>query len=83
MTRSNDKKQPGELMKDWRRLNVAITRAKLKIIIFGSKKTLINAKTFSNFFELIDSRSWIYSLPKDSHLKHPTISFDNCCPNHE
>ena len=32
--------QMGELLKDWRRLNVAITRAKHKLIMIGSVSTL-------------------------------------------
>lgn len=32
--------QLGELLKDWRRLNVAITRAKTKLLMLGSATTL-------------------------------------------
>lgn len=32
--------QLGELLKDWRRLNVAITRAKTKLLMVGSAATL-------------------------------------------
>jgi DNA replication ATP-dependent helicase Dna2 len=37
--RSNTDGSIGELLKDWRRVNVAITRAKSKLIIVGSKST--------------------------------------------
>ena len=38
--RSNDKGNVGELLSDWRRINVAITRAKTKLIFVGSASTL-------------------------------------------
>ena len=38
--RSNDKQLVGDLLKDWRRVNVALTRARSKILIVGSRNTL-------------------------------------------
>ena len=38
--RSNDSNTVGDLLKDWRRVNVALTRAKSKLVIIGSKGTL-------------------------------------------
>ncbi len=38
--RSNDQERTGELLKDWRRINVALTRAKHKLVLIGSRRTL-------------------------------------------
>ncbi|KAJ3324107.1 Tripartite DNA replication factor [Boothiomyces sp. JEL0866] len=70
MTRSNATQQTGELMKDWRRLNVAITRAKLKLVIFGSMKTISASRTFKQFLDLVCEKGWVYTLPKNAHTLH-------------
>jgi DNA replication ATP-dependent helicase Dna2 len=38
--RSNEKGEVGELLRDWRRVNVAVTRGRGKVIMVGSKGTL-------------------------------------------
>ena len=38
--RSNERGVVGELLRDWRRVNVAITRARSKMLVLGSKSTL-------------------------------------------
>jgi hypothetical protein len=43
LVRSNSSGQIGRLLKDWRRINVAFTRAKMKLIIIGSGDTLRSA----------------------------------------
>ena len=53
MVRSNDTLQIGDLLKDWRRLNVAITRAKSKLILVGSKTTLSSHDLYSKLFSNI------------------------------
>merc|ERR1711974_249308 len=40
LVRSNPNQKVGELLEDWRRANVAFTRAKKKLIILGSYSTL-------------------------------------------
>lgn len=70
MVRSNDDKQCGELVRDWRRLNVSFTRAKSKLIIFGSRSTLSTEPVLAAFFTLVHSRSWILKLPANAHRMH-------------
>jgi len=78
MVRSNDHGAIGSLLSDWRRLNVAFTRAKRKLIVIGSRRTLQHSPVLSCFLELIDRRGWclelpplavqLYTMPAASHL---------------
>lgn len=43
--RSNSKGKVGRLLEDYRRLNVAVTRAKCKLVMVGSFSTLIEGST--------------------------------------
>ncbi|KAI0368547.1 Dna2-domain-containing protein [Pilatotrama ljubarskyi] len=70
MVRSNEDGFIGELVKDWRRMNVSFTRARSKLVIIGSRKTLQGTPLLAEFFELMDSRGWILTLPPDAHLMH-------------
>ena len=64
LVRSNDRGHVGDLLRDWRRVNVAITRAKRKLIFLGSTKTLKNNVLFQELLVLLEEHSWIYSLPE-------------------
>ncbi|KAF5339801.1 hypothetical protein D9611_009204 [Ephemerocybe angulata] len=70
MVRSNDHGQVGELVKDWRRMNVSFTRARSKLVIFGSRKTLKSDPLLAQFFELMEGRGWVYELPVGAHVVH-------------
>ncbi|KAH8084106.1 AAA domain-containing protein [Filobasidium floriforme] len=64
MVRSNDVGNVGELLRDWRRINVSLTRAKKKLVIFGSRGTLQSDRLLSEFFDLMDGKGWIVDLLK-------------------
>ncbi|CAE6383406.1 unnamed protein product [Rhizoctonia solani] len=70
MVRSNEDGNIGDLLKDWRRLNVSFTRARSKLIIFGSRGTLKCDNLLKQFFDLVDEKGWYICLPKDAHLMH-------------
>ena len=68
LVRSNESASIGELLKDWRRINVAFTRAKSKLIVIGSGSTLkgqggASEEMVGKFVRLMESKRWIYDLP--------------------
>ena len=63
LVRSNDEQAAGNLLRDWRRLNVAITRAKKKLVLIGSQKTLRTIAHFAQLFDLMSQKQWLLSLP--------------------
>ncbi|QRV93352.1 DNA replication ATP-dependent helicase Dna2 [Ceratobasidium sp. AG-Ba] len=81
MVRSNEDGNIGDLLKDWRRLNVSFTRARSKLIIFGSRSTLKCDQLLEQFFELVDENHWYTKLPKDAHLMHDFAKAQNKRPS--
>lgn len=57
LVRSNNNGDIG-FLKDYRRMNVAMTRAKKKLIIIGDSATLSNDSFYADFLELMDSKSF-------------------------
>lgn len=65
--RCNKEKHVGELLLDWRRINVAITRAKQKLILIGSLRTLSGGSAlFYVLASVIEEHGWGYELPPDA-----------------
>lgn len=60
----------GDLVKDWRRMNVAFTRARSKLVIFGSRSTLARTPLLESFFQLMEGEGWILQLPSGAHMAH-------------
>ena len=70
MVRSNESGIVGDLLKDWRRVNVALTRAKSKLLVLGSRRTLKNNELLERFLGLVDEKGWVVDLPKDAASCH-------------
>lgn len=63
LVHSNESQTVGELLKDWRRINVALTRARTKLLILGSKGTLVGNELLKGLVTLMEGRGWCYNLP--------------------
>lgn len=73
LVRSNEVGQIGDLLKDWRRINVAFTRAKTKLIVVGSRGTLGGCgegEMLCKFVRLMEGRRWVVDLPGDALDSH-------------
>ncbi|KAE9052415.1 hypothetical protein PR001_g524 [Phytophthora rubi] len=65
--RCNEEKHVGELLTDWRRINVALTRAKQKLLLVGSQSTLSGGSAlFHVLSDVIQKQQWGYKLPRDA-----------------
>ncbi|XP_032697627.1 DNA replication ATP-dependent helicase/nuclease DNA2 isoform X3 [Lontra canadensis] len=65
--RSNKDGPLGELLKDWRRLNVAITRAKHKLILLGCVPSLNRYPPLEKLLHHLNSEKLIMDLPSEEH----------------
>ena len=71
LVRSNDTGNVGELLKDWRRVNVAVTRAKSKLIMVGSKKTIERGgEVLKGLVDICLQNGWLHDLPTDAADSH-------------
>ena len=65
MVRNNLQGQVGQLLKGFRRLNVAFTRAKAKLIIVGASATLRHGEHTNKMLQILESRDWIIKVPAE------------------
>ena len=73
LVRNNEACNIGDLLKDWRRINVAFTRAKTKLLVVGSRDTLKGSgeqEMLSRFISLMEERDWVCDLPADALERH-------------
>lgn len=63
--RSNEARSVGELLKDRRRVNVALTRARSKLVIVGSEKTLSSNELLRDMVRLCREKGWVVDLQGD------------------
>lgn len=63
--RSNENGVVGDLLKDQRRVNVALTRARSKMVIIGSEKTLSENELLRDMVALCREKGWVLDLLQD------------------
>lgn len=69
--RSNTENNVGELLRDWRRVNVAFTRAQTKLLVVGSRSTLRDGNDLLHkYVRLVEDKKWVYNLPSGAIDKH-------------
>ena len=64
--RSNAEGLAGRILEDACRLNVALTRAKAKLIMVGCCNTLQQAVPLARLLDLLRANSWLLTLPPDA-----------------
>ncbi len=74
MVRSNPDSRVGDLLTDWRRMNVSFTRAKSKLVIIGSRSTLTGVDILRRFLDLMEEKGWILTLPQGALGLHDVSS---------
>ncbi|KAM9860402.1 DNA replication ATP-dependent helicase/nuclease DNA2 [Aulostomus maculatus] len=62
-----------ELLKDWRRLNVAVTRAKHKLLMVGSAATLRRYAPVEKLLNHLEQENMISFLPPSAHKALPSM----------
>lgn len=63
-----------ELLKDVRRINVAFTRAKSKLVVIGSLAAMENIETVKNYIKVMAKHKWIVDLKE---IKKEKLNLDN------
>eukprot|EP00826_Nyctotherus_ovalis_P003914 TRINITY_DN10813_c0_g1_i2.p1 TRINITY_DN10813_c0_g1~~TRINITY_DN10813_c0_g1_i2.p1 ORF type:complete len:508 (+),score=160.99 TRINITY_DN10813_c0_g1_i2:107-1630(+) len=63
-----------ELLKDVKRINVAFTRAKSKLVIIGSLTAMENIETVKNYMKVIVKHKWVVDVKE---IKKERLDLDN------
>ena len=62
LAKSNAQGAAGRLLADWRRINVALTRAKHKLVLVGCAETVASVPLFQIMLDSMRSRGWVVSV---------------------
>ncbi|GLI58557.1 hypothetical protein VaNZ11_000304 [Volvox africanus] len=73
LVRCNTSHRAGRLLTDWQRLNVAITRARTKLVLLGSAATLASIPLLQDMLLFLKCKGWIQLLPVDCLAQLPVL----------
>ena len=62
LVKSNPAGFAGALLSDWRRVNVALTRAKRKLVLVGCAATVSEVPLFEQLLDFVQTQGWLLSL---------------------
>ncbi|UZJ51361.1 hypothetical protein CBS101457_000681 [Exobasidium rhododendri] len=65
-----DSSDVGQLLNDVKRINVALTRARKKLIIVGSKSTLARSRLLRRLWNVMHENDWTMDLTQEQLDKH-------------
>jgi DNA replication ATP-dependent helicase Dna2 len=63
----------GQLLNDVKRINVALTRARKKLIIVGSRSTLSRSKLLLQLWDLMEKNSWTVTITSEQLRQHQNL----------
>jgi DNA replication ATP-dependent helicase Dna2 len=63
LVRSNARREPGRPLADWRRVNVAITRAREKLVVVGDPRTAGRVPLLAALLERAAAEGWVVRVP--------------------
>lgn len=66
LVRSNEEQNAGKILADERRINVALTRAKLKLVVLGAQRTLCCVPVMHRLWELCSRNGWALPVLPES-----------------
>ena len=66
--RANERRDPGSLLADARRLNVALTRARGKLVLVGCGRTLVKSPVLDRVVGLVVREGWMQRLTREDAL---------------
>ncbi|KAJ2717211.1 DNA replication endonuclease-helicase Dna2 [Coemansia spiralis] len=77
--RSNSSQAIGELLRDWRRINVAITRARTKLIMVGSQSTLARSPLLAGMLRILRADNAVVAMPANAVIPGPAADRPAAC----
>lgn len=72
-TNQDDAAGIGQLLNDVKRINVALTRARKKLIIVGSRSTLSRSKLLLQLWNLMEKNEWTMALSAEQLQQHQNL----------